>query len=149
MGDFKIFLFQSSADYDTGFSVSAQCFRKDDPVTPYTSCTWMLVTSIQLCIFTFNSYKKFSSPRGIKYKSSQIEHEEGRIRFVKSQSNAVKHTLFRLYPFHYWRHLLQTHCTMGITLNSADTGTWNCILTSRYVRALLYDTSDLDIDLQG
>ena len=68
-----MFLFQSSADYDTGFSVSAQCFRKDDPVTPYTSCTWMLVTSIQLCIFTFNSYKKFSSPRGIKYKSSQIE----------------------------------------------------------------------------
>ena len=36
-----LFLFQSSADYDTGFSVSAQCFRKDDPVTPYTSCTWM------------------------------------------------------------------------------------------------------------
>ena len=56
-GDFKIFLFQSSADYDTGFSVSAQCFRKDDPVTPYTSCTWMLVISIQLCIFNFNSYK--------------------------------------------------------------------------------------------
>ena len=50
MGDFKIFLFQSSADYDTGFSVSAQCFRKDDPVTPYTSCTWMLVISIQLFI---------------------------------------------------------------------------------------------------
>ena len=95
-----MFLFQSSADYDTGFSVSAQCFRKDDPVTPYTSCTWMLVISIQLFIFNFNSYKKFSSPRGIKYKSSQIEHEEGRIRFVKSQSNAVKHTLFRLYPFH-------------------------------------------------
>ena len=97
-----MFLFQSSADYDTGFSVSAQCFRKDDPVTPYTSCTWMLVISIHLClcIFNFNSYKKFSSPRGIKYKSSQIEHEEGRIRFVKSQSNAVKHSLFRLYPFH-------------------------------------------------
>lgn len=103
MGDFKIFLFQSSADYDTGFSVSAQCFRKDDPVTPYTSCTWMLVISIQLFIFNFNSYKKFSSPRGIKYKSSQIEHEEGRIRFVKSQSNAVKHLYFDyIYPFHYF-----------------------------------------------
>ena len=25
---------------------------------------------------------------------------------------------------------------MGITLNSADTGTWNCILTSKYVRAI-------------
>ena len=95
-----MFLFQSSADYDTGFSVSAQCFRKDDPVTPYTSCTWMLVISIQLFIFNFNSYKNFSSPRGIKYKSSQIEHEEGRIRFVKSQSNAVNILFFRLYPFH-------------------------------------------------
>ena len=48
-----MFLFQSSADYDTGFSVSAQCFRKDDPVTPYTSCTWMLVISIQKFRYVF------------------------------------------------------------------------------------------------
>ena len=58
-----MFLFQSSADYDTGFSVSAQCFRKDDPVTPYTSCTWMLVVSIQLFILTSIHIKIQFTPR--------------------------------------------------------------------------------------